>query len=124
MDEVVQVVQAVVDDCAAAGVPSVVETLLYLNETRQLGIRVLAMVRSRAGFERRYAHHVGRADLVCIEQDISKPFTLADKPDYIIHAAPAPNDPRYLDGTQWGLNNTGQSGGNSRATPCRRARKR
>ena len=27
--EVVQVVQAVVDDCAAAGVPSVVETLLY-----------------------------------------------------------------------------------------------
>src|SRR5206468_8748732 len=30
-------------------------------------------------------------------------------------ASLAPNDPRYLDGTLWGLNNTGQSGGLSGA---------
>jgi len=83
---------------ASGFLPSyMVETMLYLNETRQLGIRVLAMVRNRAGFERRYAHHLqhgGRADLVCIEQDISQPFTLAEKPDFIIHAA-SQASPKY-----------------------------
>ena len=34
------------------------------------------------------------------------------EPDYIVRiAATFPNDPRFLDGTLWGLNNTGQSGG-------------
>ena len=37
------------------------------------------------------------------------------EPDYIIHAALAPNDPRYVDGTQWGLNNLGQNGGSDDA---------
>ena len=34
------------------------------------------------------------------------------EPDYEIHAAATfPNDPKFLDGTLWGLNNTGQNGG-------------
>lgn len=33
------------------------------------------------------------------------------EPDYILRAARAPNDPRYLDGTLWGLHNTGLDGG-------------
>src|SRR5207247_980523 len=34
------------------------------------------------------------------------------EPDYIVHvAATTPNDPLYLNGTLWGLNNTGQNGG-------------
>jgi subtilisin family serine protease len=33
------------------------------------------------------------------------------EPDYAVHACAAPNDPYYLDGTLWGLNNTGQNGG-------------
>ncbi len=34
------------------------------------------------------------------------------EPDYTFHLAAAiPNDPRYQDGTLWGLNNTGQNGG-------------
>jgi subtilisin family serine protease len=33
------------------------------------------------------------------------------EPDYIVHADATPNDPKYLDGTFWGLNNTGQNGG-------------
>jgi subtilisin family serine protease len=33
------------------------------------------------------------------------------EPDYIVHADATPNDPKYLDGTLWGLNNTGQNGG-------------
>lgn len=33
------------------------------------------------------------------------------EPDYLVRMAEAPNDPRYNDGTQWALNNTGQSSG-------------
>ena len=34
------------------------------------------------------------------------------EPDYEVHVyATTPNDPKYLDGSQWGLNNIGQSGG-------------
>jgi UDP-glucuronate decarboxylase len=80
---------------AAGFLPSyMVETMLYLNETRRLGIRVLAIARNRAGFERRFAHHAGRSDLVCIEQDISAPFALDERPDYLIHAA-SQASPKY-----------------------------
>jgi subtilisin family serine protease len=33
------------------------------------------------------------------------------EPDYIVHADAVPNDPKFTDGTLWGLNNTGQNGG-------------
>ena len=33
------------------------------------------------------------------------------EPDYLVHAAAVPNDPMYLDGTLYWLNNTGQNGG-------------
>jgi len=33
------------------------------------------------------------------------------EPDYLCHLNATPNDPKYLDGTLWGLNNTGQGGG-------------
>ena len=37
------------------------------------------------------------------------------EPDYELHAFLTPNDPSYLDGTLWALNNTGQNGGTSDA---------
>ncbi len=38
------------------------------------------------------------------------------EPDYLVHAdATSPNDPKYQDGTLWGLNNTGQNGGTPHA---------
>jgi subtilisin family serine protease len=33
------------------------------------------------------------------------------EPDHIVHALLVPDDPRYADGSLWGLDNTGQSGG-------------
>ena len=34
------------------------------------------------------------------------------EPDYVVHATVTyPNDPRFTDGTLWGLHNTGQNGG-------------
>src|ERR1035437_8474288 len=38
------------------------------------------------------------------------------EPDYLVYAdATTPNDPKYLDGTLWGLNNYGQNGGTTHA---------
>lgn len=38
------------------------------------------------------------------------------EPDYIVHATQVyPNDPRFQDGTLWGLDNTGQNGGTADA---------
>jgi subtilisin family serine protease len=38
------------------------------------------------------------------------------EPDFLVHAAATtPNDPKYLDGTLWGLNNVGQNGGTADA---------
>ncbi len=33
------------------------------------------------------------------------------EPDYIVHATLTPNDSKFVDGTLWGLRNTGQNGG-------------
>ena len=80
---------------AAGFLPAyMVETLMYLNESHGLNVRVLALARNRAGFERRFAHLAGRSDLVCIEQDISRPFTLDERVDYIVHAA-SQASPKY-----------------------------
>lgn len=37
------------------------------------------------------------------------------EPDYLRHLDTTPNDPKYLDGTLWGLNNYGQNGGTPHA---------
>ena len=37
------------------------------------------------------------------------------EPDYLVYPAAAPNDPKYLDGTEWWLNNYGQSSGSAHA---------
>jgi len=38
------------------------------------------------------------------------------EPDYLVHAdATTPNDPKFLDGALWGLNNYGQNGGTAHA---------
>jgi len=37
------------------------------------------------------------------------------EPDYLVYPAAAPNDPKYLDGTEWWLNNYGQSSGTAHA---------
>lgn len=37
------------------------------------------------------------------------------EPDYLVQACVLPNDPRFLDGSQWGLHNLGQNAGRSGA---------
>ena len=64
-----------------------VETLLYLNETKQANITVLGVVRNLEKAQRRFVHYTGRRDLVLIKHDIRMPFTYEGAVDYVIHAA-------------------------------------
>jgi nucleoside-diphosphate-sugar epimerase len=60
---------------------------LKLNDERDLGVRVVALVRSRAKGEAVFGDVLARADFELIEQDVGQPFTYDGAADYIIHAA-------------------------------------
>jgi len=64
-----------------------VETLLYLNERRNLGLQVCALGRNLDKAQRRFAHYWGRADLTFLQQDVCDPVTVEGPVDYIIHGA-------------------------------------
>jgi len=71
-----------------------VETLLFLNETRQLNVKVIAVCRNRSRFAQRFSHHLKRSDLICIEQDVSLPFQVEQQIDFVVHAA-SQASPKY-----------------------------
>ena len=64
----------------------VVETLLYLNETRHMGIHILAVQRDLKKAQRRFAHDESHA-LTLLQQDVRAPLSIDGTLDYIIHAA-------------------------------------
>lgn len=64
-----------------------VETLLYLNETRKLDVKVLALGRNREKAQRRFAAYWGRPDLVFIGQDVCQPVAAEGPVDFVIHGA-------------------------------------
>jgi len=63
------------------------ETLLYLNETRRADIRVVALVRNREKAMRRLGHLDGRSDLVMVVQDVREPYCGPTAVDFLVHAA-------------------------------------
>ena len=65
----------------------IVETLLYLNETRNLNIHVLAVVRDAIKAKHRFDHYEGRTDLTIYSHDVRHPFSINASVDYIFHAA-------------------------------------
>lgn len=64
-----------------------VETLLHLNTTRNLNIKVVGLVRNKEKALARFLHHKECEDLTFIVQDVCEPINYDDKLDYIIHAA-------------------------------------
>lgn len=66
-----------------------VESLLYLNEAKQLNITVLALVRNKEKADKRFSHHAGRTDLRFLVGDVSEPLNIGEdlRIDFIIHAA-------------------------------------
>ena len=71
-----------------------VETLLYLNHTRDLNIRITALVRNLDYFQQRFSHHADNPNLVALIQDVSQPINLALPHHFIIHAA-SQASPKY-----------------------------
>lgn len=72
-----------------------VETLLYLNETQQFNSTVIAVVRNKNSYNKRFQHYLDRQELVCIEQDVNSFIQLDRKVDYIIHAASLASPKHY-----------------------------
>ncbi len=80
-----------------------------------VGARVLRQLGSRPVYELALADSDLDAVPRGLEQLGSSGF-LEDvieyvEPNYIVHTMVAPDDPSYLDGSLWGLSNTGQNGG-------------
>lgn len=82
---------------AAGFLPAyMVETLLYRNEIDpSFGVRVLALARDRQHAQSRFAHYLGRDDLVFLTQDVCDPLPSFAAPEVIIHAA-SPASPRQF----------------------------
>ncbi|MES2217675.1 MAG: NAD-dependent epimerase/dehydratase family protein [Pseudomonadota bacterium] len=70
------------------------ETLLYLNTTKKLNTKVIGLVRNKERALTRFQAYEGRKDLRLIRQDVTQPFSLNEKMDYIIHAA-SQASPKY-----------------------------
>ncbi|MEI6415649.1 MAG: NAD-dependent epimerase/dehydratase family protein, partial [Pseudomonadota bacterium] len=65
-----------------------VETLLYLNETRHsVATQVIGLVRNIDKARSRFAAYQNRSDLQFIVQDVSMPLAIDARMDYIVHAA-------------------------------------
>ena len=64
-----------------------VETLLYLNETRQLNIRIIGLVRNLEKAHERFLHYESSKYLQIISQNVCDRIEIDEKIDYIVHAA-------------------------------------
>jgi UDP-glucuronate decarboxylase len=73
-----------------------VETLLHLNTqaAQDAPARVIALVRNELKARKRFAHHLGRADLQFLVQDVCDPIHIPGPVDYVIHAA-SQASPKY-----------------------------
>lgn len=64
-----------------------VETLLYLNENRGYGIKVIALVRNLEKAKRVFEEYVNDRNLEFLVQDVTKPVHYIGEVHYIVHAA-------------------------------------
>jgi nucleoside-diphosphate-sugar epimerase len=72
---------------AAGFLPAyMIETLLHLNQTRDLNIRVVGLVRDLTKAKRRFARHSGPL-LNLVPHDVCEAIALAEPVHFIIHAA-------------------------------------
>ncbi len=62
-------------------------TLMHLNDTKSLGVRILGLVRSRKKAQERFGALLSRTDFVLIEQDVTHPLAVDESVHFVIHAA-------------------------------------
>jgi UDP-glucuronate decarboxylase len=71
-----------------------VESLLYVNATAGIDVKVIALVRNIAKAKKRFAEYADDKNLSFVEQDVSLPVQTSEKVDFIIHAA-SQASPKY-----------------------------
>ncbi|WP_218081569.1 NAD-dependent epimerase/dehydratase family protein [Anthocerotibacter panamensis] len=71
-----------------------VETFLFLNQTMDLKIKILALVRNLGKAQKRFSHYLVSKELNFLVQDVCNPLNYPEKIDYIIHAA-SQASPKY-----------------------------
>lgn len=64
-----------------------IETLLYLNKTRQFNIRVIELVRNLENARVRFSHYANDKSLNIISQNVCDAISINEDIDYIVHAA-------------------------------------
>jgi len=72
-----------------------VETLLYLNETRQFNIKVIGLVRNLEKARTRFSYYNGDKNLQLISQNVCDKIEIDEDIDYIVHAA-SQATPKYF----------------------------
>ena len=73
---------------ASGFIPSyLVDTFLYLNETKDFNIKIIGLVRNINNARSRFDYALDNKKLVFMEQDVCEDIVLDEKLDYIIHAA-------------------------------------
>jgi nucleoside-diphosphate-sugar epimerase len=72
-----------------------IETLLYLNETANAGIHVVALARNHEKVSRKLSRHLSRPDLTIVVQDVRAPYCGPSQVDFLIHAA-SQASPKYF----------------------------
>lgn len=73
---------------AAGFLPAyMIETLLYLNSTRQLNIRIIGLVRNPEYARARYSHYSDDKSLDIISHNVCDAISIDEDIDYIVHAA-------------------------------------
>ncbi len=63
------------------------ETFLYLNETRQFNIKVIGLMRNLEKARARFSHYDGNKNLQLFSQNVCDEIRINEDIDYIIHAA-------------------------------------
>lgn len=64
-------------------------TFLMLNDMKDMGIKVIALVRNREKAERILGSVLGRDDVELVVQDVSDPLEITEHVDYIFHGGSA-----------------------------------
>lgn len=70
-----------------------VYTLLCLNDVKEFGVTIVALVRNWEKIKRQFQDILGRDDLIFVRQGVEDPFSYDGEIHYIIHAA-SPTDPQ------------------------------
>jgi UDP-glucuronate decarboxylase len=63
------------------------ETLIFLNQTQRMNVKIIALGRSQKEFERKLGNPTKLNEIVFIEGDVCETINLDCKIDFIIHAA-------------------------------------